>query len=195
MNRTIKALRQRKKLRVIGFDDAPFDKYNDKTVNIAGVVCANTRFEGMLWGQVEVDGLDASSQLVTLVQGSKFYEQLHAVILDGIAFGGFNLVDLPVIVDSLGIPVITVMRKRPSIPAIIQVLNKFSDADKRRRILQNAGTIMECNKFFFQAVGISENNAVQVLNQVTDVGFVPEALRLAHLIGSAIKTGQSSKRA
>lgn len=37
--------------------------------------------------------------------------------------------------------------------------------------------------------------ALRVLNRVTDTGKVPEALRLAHLIGSAVKTGQSSKRA
>jgi len=30
---------------------------------------------------------------------------------------------------------------------------------------------------------------------LTDTGHVPEALRLAHLIGSAIMTGQSSNRA
>jgi len=35
----------------------------------------------------------------------------------------------------------------------------------------------------------------KILNQVTDTGNVPEALRIAHLIGSAIKTGESSNRA
>ena len=39
------------------------------------------------------------------------------------------------------------------------------------------------------------HTAGQVLTRLTDTGHVPEALRLAHLIGSAIMTGQSSNRA
>jgi hypothetical protein len=33
------------------------------------------------------------------------------------------------------------------------------------------------------------------LTQLTDTGHVPECLRLAHLIGSAVKTGTSGQRA
>jgi endonuclease V-like protein UPF0215 family len=35
----------------------------------------------------------------------------------------------------------------------------------------------------------------EALKRLTDRGNVPEALRLAHLIGSAVVMGESSKRA
>ncbi|MEM9195028.1 MAG: DUF99 domain-containing protein, partial [Myxococcota bacterium] len=39
-------------VRVIGFDDAPFDrKDRGGPVSVAGVVCAGRRFEGTVWGR------------------------------------------------------------------------------------------------------------------------------------------------
>lgn len=49
--------------------------------------------------------------------------------------------------------------------------------------------------FIFQAKGCSKETAGLLLQRVTDTGNVPETLRLAHLIGAAIKTGQSSNSA
>ncbi|MCK5902663.1 MAG: hypothetical protein KAG28_05885 [Cocleimonas sp.] len=43
--------------------------------------------------------------------------------------------------------------------------------------------------------GCDADIASATLQNVTDTGKVPEALRLAHLIGSAMKTGESSQRA
>jgi endonuclease V-like protein UPF0215 family len=95
--KTLEQLLQKKRIiRVIGFDDAPFEK-NDPgaNVNVAGVVCAGTRFEGMVWGNVQKDGDDATAVLSELLLNSKFYEQVHLVLIDGLAVGGFNLIDLP----------------------------------------------------------------------------------------------------
>ncbi|XWK86240.1 MAG: hypothetical protein U7127_18705 [Phormidium sp.] len=45
-------LRLNRTIRVIGFDDAPFQRRRGSRVPISGIVCANTRFEGMVWGYV-----------------------------------------------------------------------------------------------------------------------------------------------
>lgn len=47
---------QKKQIRAIGFDDAPFKRHQQEKVNIAGVICTNTLFEGMVWGKIEADG-------------------------------------------------------------------------------------------------------------------------------------------
>jgi endonuclease V-like protein UPF0215 family len=54
-------------IRAIGFDDAPFVRHAGGNVPIAGVVCAGTRFEGMVWGEVEQDGWDASDRICELL--------------------------------------------------------------------------------------------------------------------------------
>ena len=61
---------------------------------LVGAVCSGTRFEGMVFGRVRKDGWNATREIVRLLEGGKFLPQLHLVLLDGIAFGGFNVVDL-----------------------------------------------------------------------------------------------------
>ncbi|MDX9719178.1 MAG: DUF99 family protein [Myxococcota bacterium] len=210
-------LRLGRQIRSIGFDDAPFDKARDAQVPIAGVVCANTRFEGLLWGRVERDGLDATEQLLALLKASKFLAQLHLILLDGIAFGGFNVVDLAALSQETGLPAVAVMRKQPRLERVIAAIHRLPDAELRTQRLRLAGSIHQgqtdspsplnsntehessrqlgSRKLFFQVQGTNPELAARALAQLCDRGQVPECLRLAHLIGSAVITGQSSKRA
>ncbi|MDV2993884.1 MAG: hypothetical protein N4J56_003538 [Chroococcidiopsis sp. SAG 2025] len=56
-------------IRVIGFDDAPFVRRRSSSVSIVGVICAETRFEGMVWGKVRQDGWNATDTMsVTIVK-------------------------------------------------------------------------------------------------------------------------------
>src|SRR2546428_10031679 len=104
-------------LRVIGFDDVPW-RHRPGPVGLVGVVCAGTRFEGMVYGNVRRDGWRATEEIVRLLARGKFLPQLHLVLLDGIAFGGFNLVDLPRLAKELQRPCVAVMRKEPDLPAM-----------------------------------------------------------------------------
>lgn len=195
MKTTKEAIRLNKQLRVIGFDDAPFSKQNNSVVNISGVVCSNTRFEGMVWGELQKDGNDATDCIINLVTKNKFYAQLHAVMLDGIAFGGFNIVDLPKLSEALSLPCITVMRRMPDLLSVDNALQNFPDYESRAALLRKAGEIHNHSSFYYQCSGIDEKNAGVILDRTTDTGKVPEALRIAHLIGAAVKTGVSGSRA
>lgn len=189
------ALRLKKQLRVIGFDDAPFCREQGALVNISGIVCTNTRFEGMLWGETHKDGTDATEVIANMLLQSKFYQQVHLVLTDGIAVGGFNMIDLPQLAARLDKPCIAVMRKMPDLMAIDQALQNFQDCEQRRAILQKAGAIHQEQGFVFQVQGCASDTAAKALAQLTDTGNVPEPLRIAHFVGAAVKTGQSSNSA
>lgn len=188
-------LRLSRKIRVIGFDDAPFGHAPGTQVNVSGVVCAGTRFEGMLWGTVTKDGLDATDVISQLLFESKFHAQVHVVLLDGITFGGFNFVDLPELATRLDRTCIAVMRRQPNLDRIRAILPRLPQPEVRLARLERAGPIHNIGDFIFQAVGDPPEIAAAVLQQLTDNGLVPEPLRIAHLIGAAVKTGQSSRRA
>ena len=195
MKRLDRVLQQGKQLRVLGIDDAPFDKLGSQTVNVSGIVCSNTRFEGMLWMEAQRDGDDATAALIKGIGQSKFHEQLHIILLDGIAIGGFNIIDLPILSESLNLPCIAVMRKHPDLEAVDLALRNFEDYERRRDLISKAGEIYQSDDFVYQVAGCTSGDAAQVLRRATDTGKVPEALRLAHLIGSAVKLGESGKRA
>ena len=188
-------LAHRRTLRVMGFDDAPFEKRVGAPVDVAGVVCAGTRFEGLVWGTATRDGDDATAVMQRLLLDSKFADQVHLVLIDGLAVGGFNLVDLPRLASAVGRPCVAVMRKPPDMPAIRRALARFDDVDRRLSLIERAGPIHRDGPFVFQVAGAGPAVIARALSALTDRGYVPEALRIAHLIGAAVKTGQSGKRA
>ncbi|WP_428776180.1 DUF99 family protein [Vibrio sp.] len=188
-------LRLNRKIRVIGFDDAPFERRPGAPVPVAGVVCSETRFEGMVWGETTKDGSNATEIIANLLKQSKFYQQVNLVLTDGVAVGGFNLIDLPLLADTLQRPCIAVMRKHPDMAAIDTALHHFSDYEQRKAILLKAGTVYSHKSFVYQVAGCTPDTAAQALECLTDTGNVPEALRLAHMIGAAVVTGESNNRA
>jgi hypothetical protein len=188
-------LRHNRQIRAIGFDDAPFLRYTRSSVAVAGVVCALTRFEGMLWGHVQADGWDSTDQLTQMLLGSKFHPQLHLVLLDGIGMGGLNLIDLPLLAQQVQLPCVAVMRKLPNLEKMKAAISLLPDPEKRLQLLAKAGEIQVQPPFYFQVCGLSAFLTVRILQRLTDRGNVPEALRLAHLITSAVMTGESGRRA
>ena len=188
-------LRHNRQIRVIGFDDAPFIRHTNEPVAVAGVVCALTRFEGMLWGQLQADGWDSTEKLTQMLLSSKFYPQLHLLLLDGIGMGGLNLIDLPLLAQQVQLPCVAVMRKFPKLEKMKAAIVLLPESEKRLQLLAKAGEIHVQPPFFFQVCGLSAELTVRILQRLTDRGNVPEALRLAHLITSAVTSGESGRRA
>lgn len=164
-------------------------------VKVAGVVCADTRFEGMVWGTVQKDGEDATEVLSNLLLQSKFYDQVHLVLIDGLAVGGFNLLDLLELAQRLQRPCVCVMRKLPKMESIRRALENLPGTAKRLDLLHKAGPIYQHEPFYFQTNGGTPETVGKILKRLTVQGQVPEALRIAHLIGAAVMKGQSGKRA
>jgi uncharacterized protein len=164
-------------------------------VPLAGVVCSGTRFEGLVWGRVRRDGWNATDVLCRLLLGGKFLPQLHLVLLDGIAFGGFNVVDLAALSARLQRPCVALMRRPPDLAAVDLALGRLPGAARRRARLARAGAIHRLGGFVFQVQGASPEDVARALPRLTDRGQVPEALRLAHLIGAAVVRGESGRRA
>lgn len=189
------ALKAGKSIRVIGFDDAPFKSERLSLVNLSGVVCSNTRFEGMLWGKVEKDGSNATDVISRLILNSKFHDQIHLVLIDGIALGGFNVVNIEELSRRVDRPCVSIMRRRPDMPAIREALKNLEDGNEKFELMLKAGKVHQLDGFVFQVCGASPEVIALGLSKLTDRGRVPEALRLAHLIGAAVMTGQSSGRA
>jgi endonuclease V-like protein UPF0215 family len=182
-------------LRAIGFDDAPFTRGARGQVGLAGVVCAGTRFEGLVWGRIRQDGWNATEVIAALLAGGKFLPQLHLVLLDGISFGGFNVVDLPALAAALGRPCAAVMRRPPDLAAVEAAIRRLPRPGKRLELLRRAGPVHRHGGLSFQVQGAPPEPTAAALARLTDRGAVPEPLRLAHLVGAAFRTGESGRRA
>jgi len=190
-------------LNVIGFDDGPFAREHRGNVLLVGAVCSRTRLDGVLTGHVRRDGTDSTDAMVAMVESSQFAEAVRAVMLQGIAVAGFNVVDVHALSERLGVPVLVVMRHAPDMAAVRRAL--FSDAPAVRppvrgaarkwRLIEHAGPIEPLGKIYVQRVGLSLDKARALVTATTLHGNIPEPLRVAHLIAGGLTTGRSRGRA
>lgn len=190
------AMRAGRTIRCVGFDDAPFDRRKRNIdVLVNGAVCAGTRFEGMVSTRVRRDGWNATTRVIESLRDGKFLPQVHLILFDGIALGGFNVLDLEAVSGALGRPCASVMRNEPDFKGIESALTNLSRPARRMELMRRAGPIHRGTNCYFQCVGAASDLISQALDVLTDRGHLPEAIRIAHLVGSAVINGESGNRA
>ncbi|MBD3203454.1 DUF99 family protein [Candidatus Woesearchaeota archaeon] len=178
-------------IRIIGIDDSPFDKFRDKKTRVIGTVFRGGDFmDGILSIEVDVDGNNSTEKLTNMIINSKFYTQIRAVFLDGIALAGFNIVDIKKLNKNTKIPVIVIMRHYPNKRKIKQTLRKIN-MEEKIGIIEKAGKIFPHKKIYFQKTGIDENQAKNIIDISTTHSYIPEPIRVAHMIGQGIAFGES----
>lgn len=181
---------------VVGFDDAPFAQEHYGDVRVVGAVCSRTRLDGVLSGRVRRDGVNATDELIRLVGGGKFREHVRAVLLQGIALAGFNVVDINRLSKELDVPVLVAVRKQPRLHLVEDALRERTRGGLRKwKLIQAAGALEQIGPMWIQRVGLTRPEATGLLRATTLHGNLPEPLRLAHLIAGGVTTGQSRGRA
>ncbi|ASJ06079.1 endonuclease dU [Thermococcus pacificus] len=186
-------------IRVVGFDDGTFSfssKLNrERTVLIGVVMKGSQEVVGVLSRWITVDGRDATDAMIDAVLSSRF-KDLRVILLKGITYAGFNVVDVERLYRETGLPVVVVVRKKPDLVAMENALRKhFPDAKERVELLRKAPPLLELipGKLYIQAVGLDEETAREIVRVTTKTGLIPEPLRLAHMIASAVMTGESTR--
>lgn len=181
---------------VVGFDDAPFPRHHRGDVGLVGTVFSGTRLDGVLCGRVRRDGANSTRRMIELVRGSKFEDHVRAVLLQGIAVAGFNVVDLRELSRALAVPVLVVARHRPDLVAIRRAIRRTgAGAERKWRLIAQAGPMEPLRGVFVQRQGLSLDRAGELMAATTLHGKLPEPLRAAHLIAGGLTTGTSRGRA
>ena len=146
-----------------------------------------------------MDGHDATERIAAMVRGSRYRAGLAAILIDGTAVGGFNVIDIEAVRAAVERPVITVTRKRPNLGSIETALRRrFDDWQERLAIIRRHeiepirtghGTV------WVTYVGAKRTEVQEALSLTTVRGVLPEPLRVAHLIAAGIVRGESRGRA
>ncbi len=196
----------KKEIRILGIDDAPFNRESDGSVLVVGVVLRGSSYmDVVLSSSVEVDGIDATQKIIKLVNDSRTKDQLRCIMLDGIALAGFNVVNINALHKATGLPVVVFIKSMPDLAAIRKALANLDDGEDRMKLIGAAGKIHECEienkavgregKIYFQIAGTDAETACEILKLTCQHGLVPEPLRVAHIIAQGITFGESKGRA
>lgn len=185
----------KKEARILGIDDSPFDKFKDKEVLVIGTFFrGGSSLDGIMTTTAAVDGIDATAKITKMVKKSKFYTQLRAIMLNGIAVGGFNVIDIRKLNNATKIPVVVVMRDYPELGKIKSTLARLGMKNKIR-LIEKAGVIRKVGNVHVQISGCSLEKAKELLKISCTRSYIPEPIRTAHLIAAGIKLGESKGKA
>jgi len=185
----------KEEIRLIGIDDAPFDKFSEKECLVVGTIYRGGNYmDGLLSTKVKIDGDDATKKVAAMINKCKFKKQLRCIMLDGIALAGFNVIDINELHRKTRMPVIVIMRKYPRIGEMEKALHKLKMGNKME-LIKKAGEIHKAAGLHIQVCGINVSKAEQMIKLSKTHSNIPEPLRIAHIIASGIKEGQSRGRA
>ena len=185
----------KKQIRIIGIDDSPFNRFKKGKVLVIGTIFRGGDFlDGLVSTKVNSDGNDSTSKLIEMINKCKFKPQLRCILLDGIALAGFNVIDIKELNEKTKIPVIVIMRDYPNFKKIIKALKKAKKI-KKLELMHKAGKIVKVNKIYIQYTGLTLSKAKEIVKISCTRSHIPEPIRVAHLIGSGVVSGESKGRA
>ena len=184
----------KEEIRIIGWDDCRF-KFHSKRVLVVGVIFRGSKaVDGLLSCRITKDGMDATEKIASSIIESRHYDQLSVIMLDGISFGGFNLVDIKGLSKKTKMSVIVIQRKKPDMAKFLHAQKKLDNYKERTKIVKKAGKFYKYNDVYYQKSMISNEDAGRILHLTCIRSNIPEPIRVAHLIASGL-SGESRGRA
>src|SRR3989344_1885308 len=189
----------KKEIRILGIDDSSFKKKQIKKILVIATVFRGGSFlDGILSTKITVDGNDSTKKIIQMINRTKHKGQLQVVMLNGIALGGFNIIDIKKLSQKTKFPVIVLMRKYPDMEKIHQALKNLKNPKQKQLLIKKAGKIYEIKiknkKIYTQFANISLEKVKKIISLTAIHSLIPEPLRTAHLIASGISLGENKGR-
>jgi endonuclease V-like protein UPF0215 family len=178
-------------LRVVGVDDGAFSpskKIGERALLMAALF-KGSRIHAVRVGTIEVDGNDAAIVLQLLLRRLRY----DIVLLSGISFAGFNLIDISKLTRKLHKPIIAISREKPNNKAVKLALREhFKDWKTRWNIVCAAGKLYSCKplasepQLYFEVKGATPEYARRVIIGTAFISRVPEPLRVARILAHGL---------
>ncbi len=178
------------KSRVVGVEDGGFSRESDiQKALLVTVLLHGTSITGFQKKSIEVDGLDATEKLISMLCHWSF----DSVILAGVSFAGFNLIDANAVFEEFEKPVIVIARTKPNNAAVKSaLLRHFEDWKARWGVIEKLGPVYEIVSMrdeppiYTEIIGAELNWASNLIRKLSTCCRVPEPIRVARLIARGL---------
>jgi len=181
----------------IGVEDGPFlpRRLGGSKAPLVVVKLEGPHMTAVRAGWIGVDGMDGTERALKLLESFAMSES--PILLAGVTFGGFNLIDPRRLHKKFKVPTIVVVGSRPNNRAVKRALVRhFLDWRERWRIIRSLGplrtvrTVASENPLFYEAFGCSSSVAQRILAGWALVSRTPEPLRVAGLVARGLFPAQ-----
>ena len=174
---------------IVGVEDGSFQKGLTEKTFLVAVLLKETFIEDIKIAKITIDGLDATEIFSEFLKSWKF----EAVMLAGISFAGFNIINPFIIQEKYAKPVIVVTRTKPDNKAVKRALQRhFEDWKLRWNVFKKIANFNRVfvltneRPLYFNVVGADAEWASNIIQALSIRGRVPEPLRVARLIARGI---------
>ena len=98
-------------------------------------------------------------------------------------------------ITELDVPVLVVVRKQPRMQLVKDALiERTAGGLEKWALIEQHGPLERCGALWVQRVGLTIEEASDLLAATTSHGNIPEPLRLAHIIAGGVERGASRGR-
>ncbi len=182
-----------REFRVVGVEDGGFSrKLQGRGIQKALFVCVLLRgkwINDFQADMITVDGLDATEKLTSMLRRLSF----DAVMLAGVSFAGFNLVDPTIVFEEFRKPVIVISRTKPNNIAVKNALRRhFEDWRIRWSVFDKLGSVYEVVSMsaeppvYVEVVGAELDWTSTLIRAASVCCRVPEPVRVARLVARGL---------
>jgi len=178
---------------VLAFDDgyfpACYKSRRGKTVLAGVTISGSFVIRKITFSTITVDGREATQ---SIIEQARLHQGYTAIMLDGVTYAGFDVVDPEVIYDELKVPVIVVQQYPLNIKSVEEALRKnFQDWFDRLEIIEKVTykyRYLDTRWKIVQycAIGLEPREAETMLRSTMIYSPIPEPLRIAHAVASTI---------
>lgn len=180
----------KKGIRAFGISESFIKSISRKSI-LAGVVMRSDLIvDGFSFATATVGGMDSTQRIMEMYENLG-RDDINVILLNGCVISWYNVVDLNLLAESIGLPLICVTYKES------KGLERFfrelfsEDYEERIRVYHRNGprtevTLKTGKRVFVRSMGIDLAEAESVLNKFMLVGSIPEPLRVARLLARSL---------
>lgn len=180
---------------VLGIDDGPFEKRGGGDVPLCGVVMEGRDLvEGVALERFPVDGEDVTDFLAGWIGGLRVRPALQAVMFAGVTIAGLAVIDVRDLSERLELPVLVVNRKDPANHRLGEALRAAGLSHRLALVERTPRAFALPGGLHVAAAGTDPETARELVLATRGKSFLPEPVRLAHLVARALVTGESRGR-
>ncbi len=175
---------------LVGVEDGSFEGFLPGQMTLLCTAClSGDRLEWVKVRRVKVDGRESTDALLDMLRCEKF----DAIIMGGVSFAGFDVIDPELLHRELNVPVVVYSPKMPDSASTFAALKaNFPDWSERWSPIERLGdvyttvTIEGQPPVYFEAVGCMRPEAEKILKESVSLTRTPEPVRVAGIIARGL---------
>lgn len=188
-------------MRILAIDDGYFPpnfKSRRGYTYLTGILYVNEGIEQVLLDKTLVDGLEVTDRITGFI---KVCGKPLVLMLDGLTYAGFDVVDVDRVHLDTGVPIIVVQQYPLDLEKIKEALRlNFDDYSYRYGVIERNASRMKpyitrWKTIYVEAIGLNNQQVVEILEETMIYSPIPEPLRIAHQIASTISRKQVERLA